>query len=80
VLLRGLQALENPPAADLSDSSVLVLSGHGDPYAHNADELATALRAHGARVDLRELPAGHELTGADVTEAAEWLQRNLPLR
>jgi phospholipase/carboxylesterase len=80
VLLRGLQALENPPAADLSDSSVLVLSGHGDPYAHNADELANALRAHGARVDLRELPAGHELTGADVTEAAEWLQRNLPLR
>jgi phospholipase/carboxylesterase len=79
VLLRGLQALENPPAADLSDSSVLVLSGRDDPYAVKAEELANALRACGARVDLRELSAGHELTGADVTETAEWIQRNLSL-
>jgi phospholipase/carboxylesterase len=59
---------------------VLVLSGRDDPYAPNGTELADALAARSARVDLRELSAGHELTGADVTEAAEWLQRNLPLR
>jgi phospholipase/carboxylesterase len=80
VLLRGLQALENPPAADLSDTSVLVLSGRDDPYAPDAEELAHALRARGARVDLRELSVGHEMTGADVTETAEWIQRNLSLR
>jgi phospholipase/carboxylesterase len=76
-LLRAMQALENPPAADLSDSSVLVLSGRGDPYASNAAELANALMVRGARVDLRELSAGHELVGADVVEAAEWIRRNL---
>jgi phospholipase/carboxylesterase len=75
VLLRGLQALENPPAADLSDASVLVLGGRDDPYGANVAELTGALMARGARVDLRELPAGHELVGADVVETSEWLRR-----
>jgi phospholipase/carboxylesterase len=77
VLLRGLQALENPPAGDLSDSSVLVLSGRGDPYAPSAADLANALRVRGARVDLRELSAGHELVGADVIEISEWAVNSL---
>jgi phospholipase/carboxylesterase len=78
-LLRGIQALENPPAADLSDTSVLVLSGRDDPYARNGTELADALMARGARVDFRELSAGHELAGTDVIETSEWIWRTLSL-
>jgi phospholipase/carboxylesterase len=78
-LLRGIQALENPPATDLSDTSVLVLSGRDDPYALNGTELADTLIARGARVDLRELSAGHELAGADVIETSEWIRRTLSL-
>lgn len=74
-LLRGMQVLENPPAADLSDTSVLVLGGRDDPYAPHGADLANTLMAHGARVELKELSAGHELTGADVVEAAEWIWR-----
>jgi phospholipase/carboxylesterase len=75
VLLRGLQALENPPDADLSGSSVLVLSGRDDSSALKATELVGALARRGARVTSTELSAAHELVGADVDEASEWLQR-----
>jgi phospholipase/carboxylesterase len=78
-LLRGMQALENPPAADLSDTSVLMLGGRDDPYAPKAAELANALTACGARVDFRELSAGHELAGEDVVETSEWVRRTLSL-
>jgi phospholipase/carboxylesterase len=78
-LLRGIQALENPPAADLSDTSVLVLSGRGDPYAPDVTNLADTLMARGARVDFRELAAGHELAGADVIETSEWIRRTVSL-
>lgn len=77
VLLRGLQVLENPPDADLSASSVLVLSGRDDPYAPRATELVGALARRGARVTSTELPADHELIGADVIEASGWLRRAL---
>jgi phospholipase/carboxylesterase len=80
VLLRGLQALENPPPADLSATSALVLGGRGDPYATHIAELANALVKSGASVDFRELSTGHELTGADVIEASGWMQRNLSFR
>jgi phospholipase/carboxylesterase len=79
VLLRGIQALENPPAADLSGITALVLSGRDDPYARNAPELANALMARGARVDFQELSAGHELADADVIETSKWIRRNLSL-
>ena len=78
-LLRGIQALENPPAADLSDTSVLVISGRDDPYAPDVAELADALVARGALVVSREVSAGHELAGADVIETSEWIRRTLSL-
>jgi len=77
ILLRGIQALENPEAADLSGTSVLTLDGSDDPFACNASTLAEDLRVRGAHVESRELSAGHELAAADVTEAAEWIRRNL---
>jgi phospholipase/carboxylesterase len=79
VLLRGLQALESQPAADLSDTSVLVISGRDDPYAPDVAELADALVARGALVVSREVSAGHELAGADVIETSEWIRRTLSL-
>jgi phospholipase/carboxylesterase len=73
VLLRGLQALEDPPEADLSATSVLVLNGREDPFARNAPQLADAIDARGARVNFRELSAGHELAVVDVTETSRWI-------
>lgn len=75
VILRGMQVLEEPPAVDLAETSVLLLNGRDDPWAPDAPALADALSVRGARVDVRELPAGHGLEAADVTEAAEWLRR-----
>ncbi|HEV2553362.1 MAG TPA: VOC family protein [Bosea sp. (in: a-proteobacteria)] len=73
VLLRGLQALEDPPEADMSATDVLVLNGREDPFARNAPQLADPLSAHGARVNFRELSAGHELADVDVTETSRWI-------
>jgi phospholipase/carboxylesterase len=78
VLMRGIQALENPPAADLLQTSLLLLTGRNDHLAHGALALAEPLMSRGAHVDRSELPAGHELTAADVTEAAQWIGRSLP--
>ncbi|PRD40581.1 ring-cleaving dioxygenase [Phyllobacterium phragmitis] len=79
ILLRGIQPLEKPPAVDLSDTSVLVLTGRDDAFARNAPALANALMVQGARVDSLELSANHELAAADVTESTEWIRRNLPV-
>lgn len=75
VLLRGIQPLENPPEADLSQTSALVLCGSDDPYARTAPDLAKALMSRGASVDVRQLSAGHELVDADISETAEWIRR-----
>jgi phospholipase/carboxylesterase len=73
VLLRGLQALENPPAVKLAGTHVLMLNGRRDPYARQAPALKTALEAAGAQLTSRDLAAGHELAAADEAEIASWL-------
>jgi len=78
ILLRGIQALENPQATDISGTRVLMLDGNDDPLARLTSTLADDLRTGGATVESRRLPAGHELSGADVTETAAWIARNLP--
>jgi phospholipase/carboxylesterase len=77
VLLRGIQVVDDPPATDLSNVSVLVLGGEDDPFARDVPALADALRARGADVDSRELSGGHELGAADAIEATEWLRLKL---
>lgn len=77
ILFRGIQALENPPKADLSGTSVLLLEGHDDPFARNAQPLRDALVANGTHVDSRKFPADHELAAADITESTKWIRRNL---
>ena len=73
ILLRGIEALEEPPAADLSGSSVLMLNGARDPYGRMTPALEQALTAGGADLTAKTLNAGHELTPEDLSEAAAWL-------
>lgn len=77
ILLRGIQSLETPQAADLSVTRVLVLDGRDDVVVRPASTLADDLKAGGAHVESRTLSAGHELSDLDVAEAAEWIGRNL---
>lgn len=78
ILLRAIQPLEEPPAADLAGTQVLLLDGRDDPLAGNAPSLAADLQARGATVDVVTLAEGHAIAGADIAAAARWLRRNLP--
>ncbi len=73
ILLRGIAALDDPPAPDLSGADVLLISGAQDPFARMAPALEAALRAGGAALDARVLDAGHDLVEADREAARDWL-------
>lgn len=77
ILLRAMVPLADPPAADLSGASVLVLSGQRDPIvpAENGARLAAMLTNAGADVERRVVPVGHELSQADVTLARQWMDQ-----
>ena len=77
VLLRAMVPLSEPPAVDLKGKPVLILSGAADPIvpAANAAKLAAQLSQAGAEVTHRTLPAGHQLSQADVNLARDWLAR-----
>ncbi|MBR0815737.1 MULTISPECIES: alpha/beta hydrolase [Bradyrhizobium] len=75
ILLRAMVPLSDPPPADLAGKPVLLLSGQSDPIvpAGNSARLAATLSQAGARVSHRILPAGHQLSQADVTLARDWI-------
>jgi phospholipase/carboxylesterase len=75
VLLRAMPPLRQPPAVTLGGTPVLMLSGVADPIIPVASSqlLAEQLRAAGATVTQKELPAGHGLTQMDVALSKEWL-------
>jgi len=75
ILLRPMMPLRAAPAASLQGKPVLLLSGVMDPIATIASTagLAAALDGAGASVQHRELPAGHELSQADIATARRWL-------
>lgn len=75
VLLRAMTPFSSGPEVRLDGKPVAILSGEMDPIvpAENADQLATALASAGASVMHRTLPAGHELSQADITTARGWL-------
>ncbi len=77
ILLRGIQPSETLEAADFSGTRVLVLDGRDDPYVRDVSKLEGALRTRGAEVESQTLEVGHDLSGADVREAARWLRQNL---
>ncbi|MDQ0349577.1 alpha/beta hydrolase [Ancylobacter vacuolatus] len=76
VLMRAMVPLAVPPPADLAGRRVLLLSGAMDPIVpeENAGRLASQLRASGADLDHRTLPAGHGLSQADLPLARQWIE------
>ena len=75
ILLRAMVPLSDPPTADLAGKPVLLLSGQADPIvpASNSAKLAALLSQAGASVTHRVLPAGHQLSQADVSLARDWI-------
>lgn len=80
ILLRAMVPLSDPPKTDrikaeLGGKPVLLLSGQADPIvpASNSARLAALLSEAGARVDHKVLPAGHQLSQADVALARNWI-------
>jgi phospholipase/carboxylesterase len=76
VLLRAMVPLAHVPRGELAGKPVLILSGARDPIASaaNAERLATSLEQAGAGVEHRTVPAGHELSQADIAFAKRWLE------
>ncbi|RXH21044.1 alpha/beta hydrolase [Bradyrhizobium zhanjiangense] len=80
ILLRAMVPLSDPPKNDpikaaLGGKPVLLLSGQADPIvpASNSARLAALLSQAGASVTHKVLPAGHQLSQADVTLARDWI-------
>lgn len=76
VLLRAMRPLQAPPAVSAPvETPVLLLSGAMDPIvpADNAEGLAADLAAAGARVTQKVLPAGHQLSQADLGFARDFI-------
>ena len=75
ILLRSMPSLENPPAADMSDVDVLVVSGRDDDFDRYTPPLVDRLTTAGAGVELQTVPLGHGLGTEDETAIREWLAR-----
>ncbi|RZM96354.1 hydrolase [Bradyrhizobium genosp. SA-3] len=75
ILLRAMVPLSDPPKTALGGKPVLLLSGQSDPIirASNSARLAALLSQAGASVTHKVLPAGHQLSQADVTLARDWI-------
>jgi phospholipase/carboxylesterase len=80
ILLRAMVPLLDPPKAnlvkpELGGKPILLLSGQADPIvpSSNSAKLAALLSDAGARVEHKVLPAGHQLSQADVTLARNWM-------
>lgn len=74
VLMRAMPVLERPPKADLSNASVLVLSGASDQtYGSYGAMLEQLLSRNGAVVMRDMMGAGHECGEPDIIRAQAWL-------
>ena len=75
ILLRPMVPLSRPTDASLENCAVLLCGGRFDPIAtpQQVEALAELLRDRGAEVGVRIQDSGHELTGADVEAARDWL-------
>lgn len=75
-LLRAMVPLSQTPAADLTGTPVLMLSGQNDPIVprENARQLHALLSERGADVAFHTLPIGHQLTQTDLTVTRQWLE------
>jgi phospholipase/carboxylesterase len=76
-LVRAQPTIEPEERSDFSNVPVLILSGAMDPLipASEAERLAAMFRDGGAELRHETLPAGHNLTQADLAILAEWLNK-----
>lgn len=76
ILLRAMVPLSQSPRADLKKKRVLIVSGKVDPIvpASNSAQLAALLSGAGADVQHTVLPAGHQLSQADLSDSQEWIK------
>jgi phospholipase/carboxylesterase len=79
ILLRAMPPLAHPQPVKLDDVPVLIVSGAHDPIMRpeSAAKLASLLERYGAEVEHRMVPAGHELSQADVTIAQSWWNKQV---
>lgn len=81
ILLRAMAPFTEAPAAELRGKPVLLLSGSADPIVpeETAARLVAQLEGSGAHVEHHVLPAGHELTHADMDLTQAWLAKHAML-
>lgn len=73
-LLRPMPVLDDVPPAELSRARVLIIAGAADlTYAPFAPALVSLLSQHGAEVDARIVPSGHEFGDRDAAIVRQWL-------
>jgi phospholipase/carboxylesterase len=80
ILLRATLPLKETEPVYLTGKPVFIGTGGSDPMMspEGAVRLAARLQQYGAVVEHRTLPAGHELSQADVSLAKQWLRTNNP--
>lgn len=78
-LVRAMVPLKEPPRSALDGKPVLILSGAMDPIVPTANsaELAAQLGAAGANVQHVTVPAGHNLTAADLRTLTAWFAESV---
>ena len=73
-LLRAMPVLDEVPPTDLSAARVLVITGEADlTYAPSAPALEALLDLHGANVEARTVPSGHDFGALDAAIVKQWL-------
>jgi phospholipase/carboxylesterase len=80
ILLRALAPLSQATPAVLTGKPILIVSGAGDPLIppQRSAQLAALLQRHGAIVEHRSLPIGHQLSKSDIALARDWLRAQKP--
>ena len=75
ILFRPMLPLQDPPQPDLIGKNILILRGRHDRTipSESTERLVTALIKAGARVEVKAIEAGHELTTNELQAASQWL-------
>ena len=78
VLLAPMVPFEPEPLPDLTGTSVFLGAGRADAMVpqDRTERLADLLRESGASVTIHWDPGGHAITPAEISAAAQWLQRS----
>lgn len=77
-LLRAMPVLDDVPAVDLAEISVLVVAGKRDvTYGPYAPALSSLLVRHGGSVETHTVQSGHEFSNDDAEIVRAWLGRLL---